>query len=250
MLGSSKALPILAYHALRAIDQTNLPPQWSSSHAVSVTVFQEHLRSLKEGGWQTLLPSALEANEWVGLDKPIVLTFDDGHLSDVAAAELIMAYGYRAIFYIPIANLNSSWFIGRTEVANLTAQGFGIGSHGLTHSRLTDHLDLELWHELRRSKELLEDLIGKPVNDLAVPFGAYDRRVIRIANKVGYKRIVTSDIGVARPSKSAVLPRLPVTSRTTERDFERLLSLGAFGATFLRYSTAIPRRWRRLRSDV
>lgn len=239
---SLKTFRILAYHALRASNEDVLPPEWSAAHAVSVDDFRRQLGCLRDGGWQTVLPAELETSDPLRRDRLMVLTFDDGHKSDLTAAELLAYHGYRAIFYISPARIESASFLARADVKNISAQGFGIGSHGLTHSRLTEHSEAELWRELRLSKELLEDLIGKPVRDLAVPFGRYDRRVIEIARTVGYERIMTSNAGLARFDRLSVLPRLTVTSRTTQRDFEQLLSLGAIDIRFLRYTMAINRR--------
>ncbi len=244
MWQAPKAIRVLAYHALRAAGQSVLPAEWSLAHTVAVDAFRRQLRFLLGNDWQTVLPGDSKAVGDTRTNKDIILTFDDGHQSDATAAELMTVHGYRAIFYVPLAHIDRTWFLSRAEIRNISAQGFAIGSHGLKHYPLTDLRDSELWDELRQSREALEELIAKPVRDLAVPFGRYDRRVIAIANAVGFERIVTSDIGLARRDSSRVFPRLPVTARTTDQDFERLLSIGPTRARSLRYSMALARRWR------
>ncbi len=244
MWQSPRPIRILAYHALSATGQAVLPTSWSPSHTVSVESFRRQLHFLKDHDWQTVLPKDLGALQESQSNKHVILTFDDGHQSDATAAELMAAYGYRAIFYVPLDHFNRAWFLTRVEIRNLSARGFAIGSHGRRHYPLTELRDPELWEELRESREVLEDLIAKPVQDLALPFGRYDQRVVAIANAVGFQRIVTSDIGLARRGCSGVFPRLPVTARTTDQGFERLLSVGPTRARSLRYSMALARRWR------
>src|SRR6185437_1616968 len=120
-------------------------------------------------------------------------------------------------------------FLDRQSVKQLSRDGFGIGSHGMTHSRLTAISPDRLRQELEESKARLEDLLGLPITDLAVPFGSYDRRVIEAALDAGYSTIMTSEVRQASfGPKSRVFPRLPVKSFTTHSDFLTLVGGSGF----------------------
>jgi len=209
---------------------------------VRVESFRHQLDLLRKNEWETVVPDQLGT---IGIGEKVILTFDDGHKSDLLAAEMMESCGYRGVFYVPVEHLDRESFLSRNDVKRLSAQGFRIGSHGLTHQPLTNHSEARLWDELYRSRLVLEDLIGREVRDLAVPFGRYTARILATVRAAGYERIMTSDIGLAQPSKSVVLPRLPITALTTDKDFERLLSIGSIGAAVRRYSAAFRRRWRR-----
>ena len=77
-------MPILAYHAIIEQDREPLPAQWSAEHAVSLDQFRKHMDILVAEGWNAILPEALEQASLP--PKSVVITFDDGHCSDVIAA--------------------------------------------------------------------------------------------------------------------------------------------------------------------
>jgi peptidoglycan/xylan/chitin deacetylase (PgdA/CDA1 family) len=223
--------------------EIRLPQGWSRPHTVLLDSFHRQLDFLKSEGWTSVLPDEIDETGFAERKKRLVLTFDDGHDSDVVAAMLMKRCDYRGIFYVPWVHVDRRGFLNSTEIRELAREGFAIGSHGLTHSSFTQKSDRDLQDELAESRDRLEELLGRSVVDLAVPFGRYDQRVITMALAAGYRRIMTSDIGLARTGNSAVFPRLPVTARTTATDFQRLVAIGPLQATLLRLVSAASRRF-------
>lgn len=68
-----------------------------------------------------------------------------------------------------------------------------IGSHTATHPDLTSIPALQVQTELADSRRRLEALLECPIQDLALPHGAYNQVVLAMAIKAGYKRIYTLD---------------------------------------------------------
>lgn len=66
-----------------------------------------------------------------------------------------------------------------------------IGSHTQTHPDLSKISSERIRWELVESKKNLENLLGRSVEDLALPHGAYNQDVLDIAQDVGYTRIYT-----------------------------------------------------------
>ncbi len=65
-----------------------------------------------------------------------------------------------------------------------------IGSHTLTHAKLTSLNNSEIFNELKYSKEILEEKINKKVDFLAYPYGSQNEvnsQIIQIAKEVGYQ---------------------------------------------------------------
>jgi peptidoglycan/xylan/chitin deacetylase (PgdA/CDA1 family) len=62
-----------------------------------------------------------------------------------------------------------------------------IGSHAQTHTNLVLLSETEVLCELKQSKEYLERWSGREVVSLAYPNGTYTRRMIDVAESVGYK---------------------------------------------------------------
>ena len=66
-----------------------------------------------------------------------------------------------------------------------------IGSHTMTHPNLATLTSEKIRQELAESKQQLELLLGHPVEDLALPHGAFNGTVLQMAHQAGYKRIYT-----------------------------------------------------------
>jgi len=74
-----------------------------------------------------------------------------------------------------------------------------IGSHTMTHPDLTSVPAEQIKCELRDSRTKLETMLGRPVEDLALPHGAYNQAVLNAAKEAGYKNIFTLDPKVVDP---------------------------------------------------
>lgn len=232
-------VPILAYHAIVEDGRKQLPPDWSPAHAVSLAQFRKQLDVLVADGWNAIRPEALGRESLA--PKSVVITFDDGHSSDMIAAEELAKRGLVAAFFVTWSRLGSSGFVDRRQVVALKERGFEIGSHGLTHEPLATLTPGDLNYHLLFSKQQLESLLGEAVNTLAFPFGSYNKDVVACAMTAGYRRAMTSNFGPASVG-SYLLARLPVDARTTLKDFRELLSGGWFGLTRQRLFRSLRRR--------
>jgi peptidoglycan/xylan/chitin deacetylase (PgdA/CDA1 family) len=76
-----------------------------------------------------------------------------------------------------------------------------IGSHTMSHCRLTITDEASLQYELGESKAILEQHIGKPVEHLSYPYGwktDVSAEVIAFAQQIGYKTALRSFGGPVR----------------------------------------------------
>jgi len=235
-------IPILMYHGL-ATAPDSVPAGWSTRHTLPWNEFKAQISLLRREGWRTLLPHELTADELAPQGERILaLTFDDGHASDLLAAEHLAQAGMRATFYITWSRLGRSGYLARGDAGRIARQGLRIGAHGLTHVAFTGLDDERLWRELHTTRVRLEDLLGTEVSDLACPFGAYDQRVLAAAFKAGYRTIMTSDFRRALIDGGCVFSRLPVFSDTSLRDFGALLHEGPLGIVRRRILAGVARR--------
>ena len=67
-------------------------------------------------------------------------------------------------------------------------RGVAMGSHTVSHARLTRLSDAEVRRELAESKQQIEAELGRPCPELAYPYGEHDERVRRLARAAGYER--------------------------------------------------------------
>ena len=154
----------------------------------------------------------------------IRMTFDDGNSSDVAlAAPLLQQRGLKASFFVLAGRIGSIGSLGLEDIAALLRAGMGLGSHGMHHVdwRRLDATGLET--ELSGSRRRLEDICGHPVVAAAIPFGAYNARVLKSLAAAGYREAYSSDGGPM--SEGAFLrPRKTVRADTSLAEIGDFLS--------------------------
>ena len=134
------------------------------------------------------------------MERPAVrLTFDDGNCSDVQIAlPRLLERGLTAEFF-PIAGLiGEPGRFDRSGLRELVAAGMSIGSHGWAHRDWRSLDDSSASQEIDQAIRRLSQLAGQPVHRVAVPFGSYDRTVLRRLRQAGVSRVYTSDGGRAR----------------------------------------------------
>ncbi len=125
-------------------------------------------------------------------ERYTLVTFDDGHISNLVAAEALSKFGFSGTFFIT-KNFCSkdSRFVDEDDVRKL-AQVCSVGSHTVTHGSLIKMPPDQVMFELKYSKEWLENVIGKQVVGLSAPGGSINASVAQIALKIGYDLIGNS----------------------------------------------------------
>ena len=145
--------------------------------------------------WQ-LLADRIVALREVGI--PVAVTFDDGNVSDINHALPILAErGLTAEFFACAGRIGHPGYLSASLLRDLRGAGMSIGSHGWSHVDLRRVDDAELLREAESSRAALSEASEGPVDDFAIPFGSYDRRVLRALR--GYRRVYTRDGGRVRP---------------------------------------------------
>ena len=143
------------------------------------------------------------------------VTFDDGHISNYELAlPLIERFGMRAIFFITTDWIGAEHRMSETHLRALLDMGHLIGSHSCSHPFLNECSNQQLQDELQASRKRLEDLIGSLVTMISIPYGRWDRRVLRACKTAGYLKVFTSDPWLS----SAVREGVEVVGRMTVRN--------------------------------
>lgn len=181
---------VLCYHGVTTAEKRRFA--WQMARIAKRAVDTPVLSSLLAGRWR--LPA-------------VCVTFDDGFASLLESALPVMRdLGVPAtVFAVPAnAGLKPRWQMpaGHPEADEVlmsfeqmtTAVREGLcrfGSHTLSHCNLLTVPSPVVRHELAASKSALEKLPGVCIEDVALPYGAGDQRVIQEALAVGYRRIHT-----------------------------------------------------------
>ncbi len=198
-----RGLRILMYHAIG----TPIEGDTRGLYNMKVEQFERHMRHLARYWREAVVP--LQPVTSIGGALHIAVTFDDGYRDNLTvAAPLLVDLGIPFTVFVCAGAVaqRKIGFLDPEEVRELASlPGVQIGSHSVSHARLTLCDDHQLREELAGSKSYLEDLIGREVVSLSYPHGDVDRRVRDVAGKVGYRIGGTSRFDVNPDGRDPLL---------------------------------------------
>ncbi len=211
---STRTLRVLMYHKVNDL--------WPNPITVPTAVFAEQMSLLRELGY---VPVSLEAvrNHYVRGEplppRAVLITFDDGYRDNLENAfPILVAHGYPAVIFVPIAYLSDSRPLPHEEplfragirnptlawdqLAELDAGGVRIEAHGIGHRRLAELRPDEALREITISKFRLEECLGREVEAYAYVKGSradYRPEHASLVQQAGYKLAFSAVSGVNTP---------------------------------------------------
>jgi peptidoglycan/xylan/chitin deacetylase (PgdA/CDA1 family) len=179
---------------------------WPSALAVGDDVLERHVRFLRKRGYVALTFSDAERRRREGTltKRSVIITFDDAFASTLAAKPILDSADFPATVFVPTGFVDNddplSYAEGGevdgsyadelraltwTQLAELRDAGWEIGSHTVTHPRLTELDDAALLRELAESRRVIGRRLGQ-CETVAYPYGLADARVSAAARRAGY----------------------------------------------------------------
>ncbi|RPH46474.1 MAG: hypothetical protein EHM87_02150 [Burkholderiales bacterium] len=210
---------VLMYHA---IEPAGADSDADAHYTVSPTAFEAQLDAFAALGRapRSVRDLLAEAAEGGPRGPAVAITFDDGHASNAAAAERLIARGAGADFFVNPALVGHRHRLSWAELRAMSAAGLSIQSHGHTHDYLDGMTEDGVADTLGRSKAAIEDALGAPVTLFAPPGGRMHPALDRLAEAAGYRALCTSRSGTWTPGRGdAAIPRLAVLASS---DLERV----------------------------
>jgi len=132
----------------------------------------------------------------------ISFLFDDGYASVLEFKEKLTHFQPKISVITNFIGKSSNWdtrlggtgknHLTENQIRELKQSGWKILSHSHLHHALDQLSSNKLKVDLGTSKNKLEDIIGWEVNELSLPFGRFDNRVIEIANEVGFRHFYSN----------------------------------------------------------
>jgi peptidoglycan/xylan/chitin deacetylase (PgdA/CDA1 family) len=134
----------------------------------------------------------------------VAITFDDGYYSVLQnALPELEARHVPATIYVPPGCLGKppAWpdidekeratelIMDIKELKAIDDSLITLGSHCLSHANLLQIGEREAREEIVASKHMLENLLGRRVEELSFPFGAFNEGHVRMAREAGYERV-------------------------------------------------------------
>ena len=192
-------VPILMYHRIDTL--TPSLPAITRSLTVDPRDFAAQMRWLKAHGFHTItqrqLFMALEHGRPLPA-KPVLITFDDGYRDVFSkASPVLRKLGMTATAYVITERISGDdiSFLTWGMLQALERRGIEIGSHTVTHAELPSLPDPVALRELIRSRRVLEEHLGHPVQWFAYPAGKFNPHDVQLVRQAGYVLAVTTQTG-------------------------------------------------------
>lgn len=147
--------------------------------------------------------------------KMVALTFDDGPTSSATPGVLtaLAKADVRATFFILGSNLAARPGLGR----DIAAARHQLAVHSWDHVNLTGQSDNAVTGQLQRTRDAIASATGGPAPTwMRFPYGAFDRRVLTLANRVGLRWNVFWDVASRDETSPGVLTIVDRTVQATK----------------------------------
>ncbi|OOB77345.1 MAG: hypothetical protein BEN18_10445 [Epulopiscium sp. Nuni2H_MBin001] len=222
-------IPVLMYHDFADVVG---PTKAEQSITVSTSLFEQHIIQLLENGYTPINFKDLweYLNNEGGLpDKPVIITADDGYLSNYEIAyPILQKYNVPATYFICTGYVDDNRYMPHfswDDAIEMEASGLiDIQSHTHTHPLMNKVDEAKLLYEVNYSIELIEKHLGKrDVVVLSYPqFGHNSFTVRTLSNLVD---IQVTDLNKWRSATTALdVKRIHVSNDMSDviKEIERL----------------------------
>jgi peptidoglycan/xylan/chitin deacetylase (PgdA/CDA1 family) len=201
-------VPIIEYHAIQ-------PPVSGSAYPqlfVPQADFEDQMNWLDDHGYEGVTLDQVEDAWFKGGElppKPVVLTFDDGYLSQyVAAFPALEQHHWPGVLNLVAKGAD----LPDADVKKMLDANppWELASHTVNHLDLTTLDAASLHHEVADSRRILQNRFGVPVNNFCYPSGRYDSTVIAALKEAGYRGATSEVPGLATSAHPYVLNRIQI----------------------------------------
>jgi len=155
--------------------------------------------------------------------KIVVITFDDGYENNYTNAyPILKKYNFKATVFMIINKIGERDYLTKEQLKELEKNKISIESHTLNHRYLPDSNREGKFLEIFKSKEVLENILGKRVNFISYPAGGFNSETQRLVKNAGYKAAFTTNRGIKRSKNNSdlyALKRIKITDKDSSFKF-------------------------------
>lgn len=128
-----------------------------------------------------------------GKNKVLTMSYDDAKVQDQRLIQLFNKFHIKGTFHINGGWIGNEGNIGRESIASLY-KGHEIACHTFTHPTLERCPKEQIIQQVFKDREILEEIIDKPVRGLSYPNGSYNEEIKKLLPYLGiaYARTVHS----------------------------------------------------------
>ncbi len=224
-------VPILMYHYV-----SPLPPDADDLRinlTVEPGVFRSHMAYLREQGYTTVSLNEVDAALMHGAPlpaRPVVLTFDDGHIDHYETVfPILREFGFTGTFFIITSFADNSLpgYVSWAQIQQMAAAGMHMGAHTKSHPDLRGRDRDFLVYQIMGSIESLNAFTQTETRNFAYPGGFYDDAALALLRETPIQRAVTTIHGAYLTSDNRYqLPRLRISGNLGVAGLAQLLGSG------------------------
>jgi len=192
-------IPILMYHYVEYVQDKKDTIRESLN--IYPDVLDQQIKTLQDDGYTFITASELAdiLNHKGELpQKPILLTFDDGHWDLYTnVLPILEKYHVKATAYIISGFIGGSDFLTKDQLQKVIQSGLvEIGAHTVHHIGLAKRFLTLVKYEVNASKKQLENNYHIKVISFAYPSGLFDEQAIKVVKEAGFKTSVSTIPGI------------------------------------------------------
>ena len=170
-------LPILMYHKISASESEGL--------TISASKLEEQFQYLSKAGFRSYNLSELMDLKRLPSKKSVVITFDDGYVSQLEfAVPLLEKYHLKATFFIPLKYLGQTdaWntpsypLMTADQLKSLNPTRIELGYHSFAHQKYNELSLSEIAEDTRQAFETASKNELSLTSTLAYPYGKFPRK--------------------------------------------------------------------------
>lgn len=192
-------VPILLYHYVEYVQ--NKTDKLRVELNVNPDVLDSQIVTLKNAGY-TFMTAAQLGDVLDGKtkmpEKPILLTFDDGHwdfYTDVLP--ILEKYQIHATAYIITGFLGGSDFMSPAQLEAVIKSGLvDVGAHTVYHLSLSGLPYATVKYEIDQSKETLQNVYHVNAVSFSYPNGSFDLQAVQLVKDDGFTTAVSTVPGI------------------------------------------------------
>jgi peptidoglycan/xylan/chitin deacetylase (PgdA/CDA1 family) len=189
-------VPILMYHRVSLADEFPM-------NTVSPKAFARQMDFIDKNGYHVIGFDELVEGTRVGKKFPhntVVITFDDGYRDNYNNAfPVLNRHHFPATIFLisDFLGINPN-LLDWDQVKEMGQYGITFGSHTRHHVYLPEESEGQLKDEIRGSKRVIEEHLGKPVYYFSYPSGGFSEHIKTLTAMAGYKAAVATNRGYDR----------------------------------------------------
>jgi len=195
--------------------------------------------------FKRILNSLLELSK----SKEIEICFDDGYEDILLNAAPLIKNNTIPVTIFPITKyigkynkwdvnfiINRKKHLDYNQLKFLNTNSWKIGSHGHNHISYKVLTKDQIYKDLKKSKDLLEDNLNIEITTFTPPFGHIDNDILPLIADAGYKELFINtqhiSLEILNNNNLRIFNRLPVYSCDSEKSIDRKINKNIIQSKF------------------